>query len=134
LTLPGEIISNGTASAGVSWNTTSIWTGGVIPGASDNVTVVSGDKIIVGSAQSCNNLTVQSGGKVYNNIALPTSGLQYLTVNGTSLTINGTLGDKTDAGTTDCGLGINFMGNLTVSDPSGTHATRCFSFKCITYI
>jgi hypothetical protein len=118
-TLPAEITSNGTAGAGVSWTTTSIWTGGVMPGPGDNVTIAANDKVIIGSSQSCYNLTIQPGGKVYNNIALPNSNLVYLTIFGTTATINGTLGDKTDAGTTDCGLGINFNGNLTFNG-SGT--------------
>ena len=113
--LPGEIVSNGSNSAGVSWNTTGAWTGGVIPGAGDNVTVVSGDKIIVASSQACFNLTVNSGGKVYNNIALPTSSLTYLTVYGNTATIDGTLGDKITDGSADGALGINFNGNLTIT-------------------
>ena len=112
---PGEIVSSGINSAGVSWVTTSAWVGGVVPGATDNVTIAAGDKIIVASSQSCYNLTIPATAKVYNNVALPTSSVTYLTVYGTSLTCNGTLGDKITDGSADGALGINFNGNLTIS-------------------
>jgi len=116
LASPGEIISTGLNTAGVTWATGSAWVGGVVPGASDNVTIVAGDKIQVAAAASCYNLTIQPTGKIYNNTALPTNTLQYLTVFGNSLVCDGTLGDKTITDITkDGALGINFNGNLTVS-------------------
>ncbi len=116
LASPGEIISTGLSTAGVTWATGSAWVGGVVPGASDNVTIVVGDKIQVAAAASCYNLTIQPTGKIYNNTALPTNTLQYLTVFGNSLVCDGTLGDKTITDITkDGALGINFNGNLTVS-------------------
>ena len=111
---PGEISSTGSNSAGVSWVTASAWVNGVVPGPGDNVTIVSGDNIYVASSQSCYNLTINSGGKVYNNTALPATPL-YLSVYGTSLICNGTLGDKITDGSVDGALGINFNNNLTIS-------------------
>jgi hypothetical protein len=60
-------------------------------------------------------LTIPATAKVYNNIALPSSSLSYLTVYGTSLVCNGTLGDKITSGLSDGALGINFNNNLTIS-------------------
>jgi hypothetical protein len=119
-TLPGEIVSSGANSAGVAWATTTAWVGGIVPGTTDNVTIVTGDKIQVAASASCYNLTINSGAKVYNVTALPTSSLTYLTVYGNTITCNGTLGDKTaDAATTDCAMAMNFVGNLTITG-SGT--------------
>ena len=115
LTLRGEIVSTGLNGAGVSWNTASAWVGGAVPGLNDNVTVVSPDQLAIASAQQCYNLTINSGAKVYCNTALPTSSLQYLTIHGNSIIINGTLGDKNLAGTADGALGINFVQSLTIS-------------------
>jgi len=114
LASPGEISSTGANSLGSSWAVGSSWNGGVVPGPGDNVTIASGDKINVASSQSCYNLTINSGGTVYNNTALPATPL-YLTVYGTSLVCNGTLGDKTIDGLSDGALGINFNNNLTIS-------------------
>ena len=114
-TSPGEIVSTGANSAGVTWATASAWVGGVVPGASDNVTIAAGDKILVAASQSCYNLTIPATAKVYNNTALPSGAVQYLTVYGTSLVCHGTLGDKITDGSVDGALGISFNGNLTIS-------------------
>lgn len=115
MTSPGEIVSSGANSAGSSWAATATWAGNVVPGASDNVTIAAGDKILVASSQSCYNLTIPATAKVYNNTPLPTTSVSYLTVYGTSLLCNGTLGDKITDGSADGALGINFVGNLTIS-------------------
>lgn len=119
-TLPGEIVSSGANSAGVAWATTTAWVGGIVPGSADNVTIVTGDKIQVAASAACYNLTINSGAKVYNITALPTSSLTYLTVYGNTITCNGTLGDKIDdAGTADCALAMNYVGSLKITG-SGT--------------
>ena len=115
LTLRGEISSTGNNSGGSSWATAASWVGNVVPGLNDNVTIAAGDKILVASSQSCYNLTIPATAKVYNNTALPTSSLSYLTVYGTSLICNGTLGDKITSGLSDGALGINFNNNMTIS-------------------
>jgi len=113
ITLPGEISSNGIG--GGSWNTTAAWSGGVIPGATDNVTIVAGDNVLV-TGNSCFNLTINAGGKVYNNTPQYTTSVSYVTVFGTSLVCNGTLGDKTIISPAiDGALGINFNQDLTIS-------------------
>ncbi|MDD4968171.1 MAG: T9SS type A sorting domain-containing protein [Paludibacter sp.] len=119
LASPGEIVSNGSSSAGKLWSDVSAWVNGIVPGASDNVNIVAGDKIQVPASASCFNLTVQPSGKLYNNVVLPASTQIFLTVFGNTVNIDGTFGDKVDAGTTDCALGINFNGNLTING-SGT--------------
>ncbi|QBN19531.1 T9SS sorting signal type C domain-containing protein [Flavobacterium nackdongense] len=115
ITSPGEIVSTGLNSAGVTWATASAWVGGVVPGATDNVTIAAGDKIQLAAAASCYNLTINSTGKLYNNANVVGGSMNYLTVNGTSATINGTLGDKDDTAAYDCALGLYFNGNLTIS-------------------
>jgi len=114
LTLRGEISSTGNNTAGSSWASAASWNGNVVPGQNDNVTIAAGDKIYVASSQSCYNLTIPATAKVYNTTALPATPL-YLTVYGTSLICNGTLGDKITDGSADGALGINFNNNLTIS-------------------
>ncbi len=115
MTLPAEIVSTGTNSAGITWATAAAWVGNVVPGPGDNVTIATGDKIQVGASASCYNLTVQTGAKLYNNNLVVGGTMVYMTIYGTSVTVNGTLGDQIDAATSDCALGINFVGNLTFS-------------------
>jgi trimeric autotransporter adhesin len=111
--------NNAGTNAGASWVTPSSWTGGVLPTADDNVVIVTGDKIGVLSGQSCYNLTIQSGAKLYNNAIMPNqSGVAFLTVFGQSIVCDGVFNDKTgptNTETTDGGLAITFNGNLTIS-------------------
>ncbi|MBM3404771.1 MAG: PKD domain-containing protein [Bacteroidetes bacterium] len=60
---------------GGNWNNANTWVGGVIPGAADNVTIVSGSTVSTDGSFACNNLTVY--GTLQN-----TGGTHYLTVNG----------------------------------------------------
>ncbi len=116
MTSPGEIVSNGNNSViPAAWTTGSTWVGGVAPSPTDNVTIVAGDKILISSTSSCYNLTIPATAKVYNNTPLPTGSLTYLTVYGTTLVCNGTLGDKITDDSADGALGINFNGDLTIS-------------------
>ena len=113
LSAPGEIFSTGANTGGTPWATASAWVGGVVPGPNDNVTIVAGDKIQLAAAASCYNLTVQSGGKLYNNNNVVGGSMVYMAIYGTSATIEGTLGDKIDDGTADCAFGMRFNGDLT---------------------
>ena len=57
-----DIQSNGTG--GGLWSATTTWSGGVVPGASDNIIIMGTDSVYAGAAQSCTNLTINTGGKV----------------------------------------------------------------------
>src|SRR5580698_5613432 len=87
---------NGTTST--SWNTATNWTPNGIPGAADNVTVVTGGNTCkLAASTSINNLTLTSG---------------TLDMNGGTLTVNGTTAQFT-AGTVQ-------NGTLTVTNASTT--------------
>ena len=73
---------------GGNWNSTSSWSGGVIPTAGDNAVIVTGATVTVNAASSCDNITIDVGG------TLNYSGTNTLTVNGNWIN-NGTY----DAGT-----------------------------------
>lgn len=94
--------------AGGRWELGSTWVGGVIPAFSSNV-VINGPVIFsTGSGYSCNNLTVNSSGTLYNGVGYAWPD-QVLTING-SLTNNGTI--RNEGGN---GLVIKVKGNITNS-------------------
>ncbi len=106
LATAGEIISTGLNSAGVSYSTGSAWVGGIVPGQYDNVTIVAGDSINLGSTQKCYNLTIQAGGKFVAATA------QTFQIFGTSLVCNGTFGN---ASNTLNQMTTEYGGNLVIS-------------------
>ncbi len=80
------------------WDSTWTWVGGVIPTSVDNVTITAGhtvEIIVSGSSKTCNNLTIQSGAKLYGNAVATTS--KFLRVYGTTMTVDGTYGGTNDA-------------------------------------
>ena len=114
LTSPGEIFSTGSNRFidGRTWNTTAAWVNGIVPGQADNVTIVTGDTLLITSTTaSCFNLTIQPGAKLFIN----SSSATYHSFYGNSLTCNGVLGDKMTDGTTDCGFCMQFFGKMTIS-------------------
>ncbi|HPE57803.1 MAG TPA: hypothetical protein P5514_06620 [Bacteroidales bacterium] len=78
--------------SGGSWNSTTTWIGGVIPGASDNV-VINGPVEVVGNA--CNNLTILAGASLQNSYYSYT-----LTING-DLYNHGTISNYSSAFTVE---------------------------------
>ncbi len=58
-TMAGDIQSNGTG--GGVWSATATWAGGVVPGSSDNVTIVGTDVVTLDAGASVTNFTVNSG-------------------------------------------------------------------------
>src|ERR1035437_5735541 len=59
---PGTVSDAGVATGGALWSATTTWAGGVVPGAADDVIIVSPDLVIGGGNAS--SLTVQTGAKV----------------------------------------------------------------------
>src|ERR1035437_10378361 len=59
---PGTVSNAGAATGGALWSATTTWAGGVVPGAADDVIIVSPDLVIGGGNAS--SLTVQNGAKV----------------------------------------------------------------------
>ena len=115
LATPGEIVSTGLNSAGVSYSTGSAWVGGIAPTRYDNVTIVSGDVFNVGSTQACYNLTIQSSGKIAAGSA------QTFQMYGNSLACEGTFGDPSAAVSL---LSLEYGGNLTISGSGSINPYR----------
>lgn len=102
--LTGQTITSTTA--GGKWENTSTWIGGVIPSSGSNV-VVNGPVVFsTGSGYSCNSLTINSGGTLYNGVGYAWPD-QVLIVNG-SIVNNGTI--RNDGSN---GLVIKAKGNIT---------------------
>jgi hypothetical protein len=90
---PGNIISTG---AGGNWSSTGTWVGGVVPTATDNVTIADGATVTIDvPTATCLNLTVGQG----------TSGiLEYISTPASTLTVNSDL-NVTAGGTFTAGSG-----------------------------
>ena len=76
ISIAGIITSAGTG----NWNSTGTWSGGVVPGAGDDVVIINGHTITVTADATCNSLKIQS--------STASSSTEVLTVNnGITLTI-----------------------------------------------
>lgn len=111
---PNSLTAISSTATGGLWSSPSTWAGGVVPGPSDDVTIVSGAAVVIDTAAFAGNLTVGSGGGFMPAILTfyPLS-TKRLTVSG-NLTIQGAadLFTTPDTGTiTD--HEINIGGNLT---------------------
>jgi hypothetical protein len=107
LTLPGSVVS---AQSG-AWNATATWVGGVLPTSLDNVTIASGHTVTLNATQEMYNLTVQSGATLISGVALPvaSTSIRYVSLNGSSVVTDGTLGGASDA------IGIQCRSSVTLS-------------------
>jgi hypothetical protein len=111
---PGNISST---AAGGNWSAAATWVGGVVPTATDNVTIVDGSTVTIDvTTATCLNLTVGQG----------TSGvLQYISTPASTLTVNGNVTVAT-GGTFTAGAGsltthvLNIGGNTSGSTSTGS--------------
>jgi hypothetical protein len=60
--------------AGGDWHNAGTWIGGIVPTASDNVSIVSGAKVTVTSAAECFSLTLQNGTSVGSTSVVASAG------------------------------------------------------------
>lgn len=76
-----QVTSNG--AGGGAWNDPATWSSNTGPGTSDDVVIVAGDTVTVGSTQSCKGITIDDSGtlKITTGAVLNTS--YTVTVNGT---------------------------------------------------
>lgn len=105
--IPGRSLTIYSTVTGGNWNAIGTWEGGQFPGATDDVIIRTGATVntILGTYNTCNNLTVQSGSTlVYNG-----SGTVVLTLNG-SLTNNGTIKNGTGNLTLNIYQNFSFQG------------------------
>lgn len=95
------------------WASASTWDLNVVPTPSDNVVINNGHVITFTgiSANSCYNLTINSGGQLYNVTGAPTYTSGYIGIYGTSIVVNGTFGDAV----TEYVTNIQFNQNCTLS-------------------
>lgn len=137
----GEINCNG---AGGPWSATSTWSGGILPSATDNVTIDDGCTVTVDTSATINNLTVGQGasgvlefeattartltingsvtiasGGIFQSAATGTATTHLLSV-GADLVNNGTLDFSTNGNT--AGAELRFV-NATNNTMSGTGTT-----------
>ena len=87
-----------------NWNDPTVWSGGVVPVATDNVTIISPHVVSMNASGAVANITVNSGGTLQFNSTTTAYSLTFAP--GSTITVNGTL---------DMGM----LGSL-VSGPSGT--------------
>ena len=92
---------------GGDWNNTATWSGGVIPGASDDVTI--NGPVNVTTNVSANSVTI---------------GVNSLTISSNKLTVTTRVSDTTRVLKTSSGSTLQINGNLTVSDNNTTTANR----------
>ncbi len=92
-----SVSSNGTG--GGFWSDTAVWSGGSVPAATDDVTIVAGDTVTLTDNTTVNSLTIQSGATLNTaDYALVVTG--GLTNNGTfnagasTLTLNGSFANS----------------------------------------
>ncbi len=102
-----------------NWNSTGTWTGGVVPTSTDNVIIVAGDIVTVDANAEARDLTVQAGALLFANTSSPL----LLDVHGTTISVDGTLGN----GSTTDGIIFrlfNTAGTVTVSGSGEFDALR----------
>lgn len=104
---------------GGTYSLTTTWSGGVVPGAGDDVTIAAGATVTVTDARTCLSLTM-NGASAYTTLQI-NSGIT-LTVTG-ALTVNPPTGGNND-NTIAVGDGILVCGSFTTVN-SGNNNRRC---------
>lgn len=135
-TSTGSIVqSNGTG--GGDWSLPATWQGGSVPTGSQNVVIVAGDSVFSAAASTCNNLTVNGGGKLLVTVAPTVSGL--FTLDAGSFYYHGASGTFTLPGATrflddastvvynytggSTSIAGGTFGNLVIAKASNTNAS-----------
>ena len=116
------ISSTGT---GGSWNTTSTWSGGVVPTANDDVTILDGDVVnVISSTGVAESITVNSGGtlRIYQTLTVDNTSSNAGTL---KVQAGGTLilsaGNFTNSGAVTIAKGVSMrMADATTLTNSGT--------------
>ena len=118
-----SVVNNG------QWDTLSTWerydganwvAAASAPGATNNVTIRNGFNVLLSSSgKNCANLTIEAGATFKTGVALPTSGIRYVRINGATATINGIFGDS--AGIGDA-ISLEAAGNNNTVTITGTGA------------
>ena len=106
--------------AGGNWSAPATWAGGVVPTASDNVTIVAGATVTLNVAAATSALTIASGGTLTTSATTA-----YVLQVGGSLTNNGTL---TLSANTTLGSDLRFVGAGSVTF-GGTGTTDLYSMS-----
>jgi hypothetical protein len=102
---------------GTGWNTAVT----VVPDTTKNVWIVDNHIVTVeASPKYCRNLTVESG-HLFADVALPTSGIRYIRMNGDVSVTGGTLGGTTTSGGSDV-LSLEYYRDITIGGSGGTVA------------
>jgi hypothetical protein len=86
------------APGGGLWNSVTTWVGGIVPGAADNVAIVSTVSV---NGNACNNITIESGGILQNH-----------PVNSYTLTVNGNLTNNGSIINNVYNFNLNVHGNV----------------------